>query len=106
MSANSPWLTTVDNVWNPFTQFDAWLAFDLSNEHCSNQVLAKFARMSDELSEEENRTEVEAAIKNIVLIDPEHMYCIVYEYTFEEDLKKAKEEHERIVNALTEVKED
>ena len=26
---STPYLTTVDNVWNPFTNFDEWLAYDI-----------------------------------------------------------------------------
>lgn len=100
VNTESPWLTTADNVWNPFTNFEAWFAFDTVNQHNCNQVLAKFALTSDMLSEEENRQAVEDAIDKIIELDPEHLYCRVYAATFEEDLKKAKDLKEKIDSEL------
>lgn len=91
VNTESPWLTTADNVWNPFTNFEAWFAFDTVNQHNCNQILAKFALTSDSLSEEENRQAVEDAIDRVIELDPEHLYCRVYAASFEEDLKKAQE---------------
>ena len=85
----SPWLTTIDNVWNPFTNFDEWLAFDISNQHYSSQTLAKIALVSDSLSDEENRQELERAIDCIVAIDPSREFVKVYSDTFDMDMKKA-----------------
>ena len=46
-------LTTVDNPYDPFTEFDAWLGFDVSKGYNTCAYLARVAVSSDELSEEE-----------------------------------------------------
>ena len=91
MSESAIWLTTIDNVFNPFTHFDEWLAFDISNSHYSSETLAKLALVSDSLSEQENQEEIERTIDRIIEIDPERKWVKVHEGSFEDDMKKAKE---------------
>mgnify|MGYP007069867456 CR=1 FL=1 len=97
----TPFLTTVDNVWNPFTNYDEWLAFDLSNGYCSNQTLAKLALVSPELSEEENRQEIERAVDRVVEIDPTKTYTKVYRSTFDTDMAKAKARYDQWMETVT-----
>lgn len=59
-------LTTVDNPFNPFTQFDEWFAFDTSKGYDTCNFLAKVANTSDELPENLNELIVEEAIDEIV----------------------------------------
>ena len=72
-------LTTIDNPFNPFTQWNEWLQYDLEKQHYTCQVLARFTHTSDDLSDEENKEEIEAAIDRIIEIDPEHKFKKVYE---------------------------
>lgn len=62
-------LSTVDNPFNPFVDWDAWLAFDTVNGYNSSSFLARIIRTSDELSEEDQRQATEAAIDEIVRIN-------------------------------------
>lgn len=62
-------LTTLDNPYDPFTQPDAWYRFDEGKGYHSCSYLARIARTSDQLSEEENDQEVERAIDDIVKYD-------------------------------------
>ena len=89
-SSPAIWLTTIDNVWNPFTQFDEWLAFDIVNQHYSSETLANVALISDSLSEKEIDEEIERAIDSIIAVDPEHKWVKVHEDSFEKDMEKAK----------------
>ena len=96
----TPFLTTIDNIWNPFTDFDQWFAFDLQNQHYSNQVLAKIALVSEELSDEENRQEIERAIDRIIELDPIKEFAKVYPSTFTTDIDKARRSYMQWYNNL------
>lgn len=62
-------LTTIDNPFNPFNDFSSWYLFDESKGYKSSELLARFARTSDQLSDEENDLEIERAIDKILSID-------------------------------------
>ena len=59
-------LTTVDNPYNPFTQFDQWYDYDMLNGHHSCELLSRIALICDEFTDEENRMEIEDAIDEII----------------------------------------
>lgn len=67
-------LTTVDNPWNPFNEFDSWLQFDLDHGYNSCSYLDRIARTSDQLSDEENEKEIERAIDEIIKYDFMNIY--------------------------------
>lgn len=67
-------ITTVDNPFNPFEQFDEWLRFDLDKGYNTCEYLGRIARTSDQLSEEENDKEIERAIDEIVKYDFRNIY--------------------------------
>lgn len=62
-------LTTLDNPFDPFEQFDEWFLFDVEKGYNSCAYLARIARTSDQLSEEENAREIERAIDEIIQYD-------------------------------------
>lgn len=59
-------LTTVDNPWNPFTNFDEWRAFDETQGYHTSAFLARVVHSSDALSEEQQQADIETAIDEIV----------------------------------------
>ena len=59
-------LTTIDNPFDPFTDYDKWEQFDRAKGYHSNSLLARVAHISDELSEEQEAYEIEQAINEIV----------------------------------------
>lgn len=59
-------LTTVDNPYDPFTQWDNWYAFDEQQGYSTCGLLARLTLTSDELSEEENILEINHAIQTIL----------------------------------------
>lgn len=59
-------LTTVDNPFNPFTQFDDWYAYDTAHGYHTIAFLARIVRTSDELSEADQSLAIEQAIDEIV----------------------------------------
>lgn len=67
-------LTTFDNPFNPFEQFTSWFLFDVEKGYNSCSYLARIARTSDQLSEEENELEIERAIDEIIKYDFMNVY--------------------------------
>jgi hypothetical protein len=59
-------LTTIDNPFNPFTQYDAWFAFDVSRGYNTCAYLARIAKSSDELSEADQALAIDEAMNEIV----------------------------------------
>lgn len=59
-------LTTVDNPFDPFTEFNAWYAYDTSHGYHSASLLARVARSSDDLSDADQHVAVQEAIDEIV----------------------------------------
>lgn len=59
-------LTTLDNPFDPFSQWDEWYAWDERSGHCSSGLLARIACISDELSELDQHLAVQQAIDEIV----------------------------------------
>lgn len=64
-------LTTVDNPYDPFTQESEWLQYDMSHGYNTNSYLARIARISDSLPEEENEQEIDRAMDEIIEFNPE-----------------------------------
>lgn len=67
-------LTTVDNPFNPFTQFDQWFAYDSLLGHNTSAFLARIVVTSDELSEADQSAAIEHAIDEIVRVDAMGIY--------------------------------
>lgn len=59
-------LSTSDNPYNPFHNFDEWYEFDTSNGYNSCAYLDRIAITSDELSEEMQAEAIEQAIDDII----------------------------------------
>lgn len=62
-------LTTIDNPFDPFDQFDSWIQFDLDKGYNSCAYLDRIAKTSDQLSDSENEKEIERAIDEIIQYD-------------------------------------
>lgn len=62
-------LTTTDNPYDPFDNFDSWLIYDVTNGYNSCGYLARIAKTSDALTDEENSQEIERAIDEIIKYD-------------------------------------
>lgn len=62
-------LTTNDNPFNPFDQFDEWLAFDNAKGYNSSGRLMRVAKLNDAMSDTEENAEIERAIDTIIAND-------------------------------------
>jgi hypothetical protein len=59
-------LTTVDNPFDPFTQFDEWNRFDEDRGYYTTALLARIVLTSDELSQADQDVAIELGIEEIV----------------------------------------
>jgi hypothetical protein len=71
-------LTTTDNPFDPFTQNDEWTAYDESAGHYTNCFLARVAKLSNELSPEDESIAIEMAIDSIIKENVNGLYRRVY----------------------------
>lgn len=78
-SSTAHLLSTSDNPWNPWTDFNAWLAWDMQAGHHTLAYLARITLSSDELSEVDQDRAVEDAIKEIVDLNINGLYVAVPE---------------------------
>lgn len=63
-------LTTYDNPFNPFTQFDAWFKEDLRLGHDTCGYLARMSAASQMLSDDMNEEYIDSAMDEIVSLQP------------------------------------
>lgn len=59
-------LTTIDNPYNPFVDWDRWYAFDEAHQYHTTSFLARLVNGSDELSEADQSAAIEDAIDEVV----------------------------------------
>lgn len=78
MGITQSMLTTIDNPYDPFTQYDDWLAYDQQQGYHTCSYLARVTNTSDELSPEDEDLAIEAAIDEIVKMNILGIYRKVY----------------------------
>jgi hypothetical protein len=84
-------LTTFDNPYDPFDQYDDWLQFDLEAGYSTNSYLARIAMLSEALSDKETSDEIERAIDEIIKYDFRNIYKKVKRDIKEDDRNYEKE---------------
>ena len=70
-------LTTVDNPFNPFTQFNEWYAWDVNKGYNTSALLARIAKVSNSLSEPDQAVAIQNAIDEIVTENVSGMFIKV-----------------------------
>jgi hypothetical protein len=77
-------LTTVDNPFDPFTRFDEWLEYDISMGYNTSSFLARIAKVSNDLSQDDQALEIQNAIDEIVRENVSGMWRKVSRTSFEQ----------------------
>ena len=67
-------ITTIDNPYDPFEQFTQWFLFDVEKGYNTCGYLGRIARISDQLTDDENNQEIERAIDEIIKYDVLNIY--------------------------------
>ena len=63
-------ISTKDNPFDPFDDFNAWLLFDKEKGYDSNERVARLAHITEDMTEEESDKEFERAMDRLIEIDP------------------------------------
>lgn len=72
--ANNCMLTTFDNPFDPFEQFTSWFMFDVEKGYNSCAYLARIAKLTDDMSDQEISDEINRAIDEIIKYDFMNIY--------------------------------
>ena len=67
-------LTTFDNPYDPFDDFDQWYSFDKQMDYNTCEKIARIARSSESFSTKEDKEETERAIDEII----DHDFLNIY----------------------------
>lgn len=79
MATKDYMLSTVDNPYNPFTEFEQWYEVDRELGHHTLALLARVTRTSDELSELDQSQAIDQGIATILAEDFAEIYIKVAE---------------------------
>lgn len=72
--ASRSMLTTFDNPYNPFEQFEQWFLFDVEQGYNTCSYLGRVAQLSTDMTEKEEEDETERAIDQIIKNDFLNIY--------------------------------
>lgn len=75
-------LSTKDNPYDPFTNYDLWFAYDENNGYHSCAFLDRVANTSDSMTDAEEHFEINRAIDEIITLDPTDMFIRVEKGNF------------------------
>ena len=67
-------LTTFDNPYNPFDDFTLWLMYDKEQGYNTCERLARIAKLSDDMSQDEIDAETDRAMDEIIFYDFLNIY--------------------------------
>lgn len=67
-------ITTIDNPYDPFDDFDSWYRFDMDKNYNSCALLDRVAYTSEQFTDIENQKELERAIDDIIKFDVLNIY--------------------------------
>lgn len=62
-------LTTIDNPWSPFSNYEEWYTWDHQAGYNTPSLLARIAKTSNDLSDPDFELAIEQAIDEIVTIN-------------------------------------
>lgn len=76
-------LTTVDNPYNPFTEFDKWFAFDSSKGYNTCGLVERLLISAPELSDADQRLALKDAQRRALELNLYGVHKIVTEKSFD-----------------------
>lgn len=67
-------VTTFDNPYDPFDQFEEWYIFDVRKGYNTCGHLARLTKIKDDMSQVEELAEIERAIDRMIELDFMNIY--------------------------------
>lgn len=86
-------LTTFDNPFNPFKEFEAWWKYDLLSGHDCCGLLARVSRTSEIFSDKVNEKLISEAMDQICAEEP-----MIYRKVTEKDYKPFKRTEREMIS--------
>ena len=83
-------ITTIDNPFDPFEDFEKWFLFDVEKGYNSCAYLDRMAKTSDSFTDKENAEEIERAINRIIELDFMNVYTKITKEIDEEIVYEKK----------------
>lgn len=84
-------ITTIDNPFDPFEDFDSWFNFDVEKGYYTSSRLARIAQTDESMTEKEENEAIEAAVDRLIEIDPLDLYKKVQKVVEEDDEEEETE---------------
>ena len=78
-------LTTFDNPYNPFDDFTLWLMYDKEQGYDTCERLARIAKLTDDMSQDEIDAEIDRAMDEIIFYDFLNIYKKVWQDSEQEN---------------------
>ena len=78
-------LTTFDNPYNPFDDFTLWLLYDKEQGYDTCERLARIAKLTDDMSQDEIDAETDRAMDEIIFYDFLNIYKKVWQDSEQEN---------------------
>ena len=70
-------LSTVDNPYNPFDEFDKWLVYDMTKGHNCCGIVDRITTTSRDVGDDMQSNDIAEAIDRFVSVDPLQLYIKV-----------------------------
>lgn len=67
-------ITTIDNPFDPFEDFESWFSFDCEKGYYTCSRLARLANIEENMTEEEEDKEIERVTDRLIQLDPLDIY--------------------------------
>ena len=74
-------ITTIDNPFNPFDDFNSWFMFDVEKGYYTSSKIARLTHLTDDMTEKEENEEIERAIDELIKVDPLDIYIKIVQET-------------------------
>jgi len=75
----APMLTTKDNPYNPFEDFESWFRFDVEKGYNTCEKIARLVQTDETMSDFEETETIVQGLNDLIKLDPFHIYKVVFD---------------------------